>query len=182
MGTVLVVYGSWAGSTAGVAHRVGEALTRCGANVRVLPASSAPDPAGYDAVVVGSAVRSGAWHPVVMSWIASHAGKLSVKPTALFTVCLTPAAHPGRLSQARGYTLPVTMATGSQPVGVGLFAGTYNPDQHAFKERTVASLWGAKRGDYRDWPAIEAWATQVAPRLDGGGVRDAFTWTGAPLR
>ena len=94
MARVLVVYGSWAGSTAGVAHRVGKALSGQGATVIVVPAGSAPDPQAYDAVVVGTAIRAGQWHPSMKGWLSRHAPRLKNTPVAYFSVCLTPAVHP----------------------------------------------------------------------------------------
>lgn len=170
MGSVLVVYGSWAGSTAGVAYRIGKTLTACGATVKVVPASSAPDPSGYDAVVVGGAVKDGAWHPVAAAWTAEQASRLWSKPTAFFTVCLTPMVHPERAAEACGYTLPVTAATGVQPVDIGVFAGAYEPNRQSFKTRALMRMWGGKAGDFRDWPAIDAWATDLAGLLGTGDV------------
>lgn len=120
---------------------------------------------GYDAVVVGSGVRGGKWHPVASSWIALHAAKLTMRPIAFFTVCLMPVAHPSRASEARGYSLPVTATTGVRPIDIGVFAGAYDPNQRVFKDRALARLWGAKVGDFRDWAAVDAWATRVAPQL-----------------
>lgn len=165
MGSVLVVYGTWAGSTASVAHRIGNMLTTCGSTVRVVPASMAPDPIGYDAVVIGSGIKGGKWHPAAASWIADNAAKLVNRPTAFFTVCLMPVVHPSRASEARGYTLPLAAATGVRPVDIGVFAGAFDPDQHAFKDRASARMLGAKAGDFRDWHAIDAWATRLAPQL-----------------
>jgi menaquinone-dependent protoporphyrinogen oxidase len=158
MGSVLVVYGSWSGATAGVAQRLARAMTLQGARVMVVPASSAPNPAAYDAVVVGSAIHSGEWHPRARSWVTHHAAVLKEKPVACFSVCLTPVAHAERTPEARGYSLPVSAEAGILPMDAAVFAGAYEPGKHSWIERLRAKTWGAKPGDFRDWVAIDRWA------------------------
>jgi hypothetical protein len=60
---VLVAYSTAAGSTAGVAERIAEALRRAGCEVACRPAGPDLDPAGVDALVLGSAVHNMAWLP-----------------------------------------------------------------------------------------------------------------------
>jgi len=165
MARVLVVYGSWAGSTAGIAHRVGKGLIEQGAAVTVVPAGSAPDPEAYDAVVVGSAIRSGQWHPSVKDWLCKYAPRLQGTPVAFFSVCLTPAVHPLKSAEALGYAVPLTLEVGIRPVSARAFSGVYEPAKLSFSERTRARLWGAKAGDFRDLAAVDSWALGLAPKL-----------------
>jgi menaquinone-dependent protoporphyrinogen oxidase len=165
MGSVLVVYGSWTGSTAGVAQRLGKALMARGSRVRVVPAGSAPDPEIYDSVVIGSAIRSGEWHPAAKAWLSGHAPVLKEKPVAFFSVCLTPVTRPAHVAEARGYMLPLTAETGVHPIKDGVFAGVFDPKKLSLRERTKAKLWGAKTGDFRDPVAIDAWVAELAPQL-----------------
>jgi menaquinone-dependent protoporphyrinogen oxidase len=55
---VLVTYASAAGSTAGVAERIAETVRIAGCEVVCRPIGPDVDPAGFDAVVVGSAVHN----------------------------------------------------------------------------------------------------------------------------
>ena len=162
MGSVLVVYGSWAGATAGVAQRVGKTFSMRGARVFVVPASSAPDPGAYDCVVVGSAVHTGEWHPMARAWVTSHAPVLREKPSGFFSVCLTPVVHPLHMAEARGYCLPVSAEAGVHPLDAAAFAGAYDPEKHKLPVRVKARAWGAKPGDFRDWKAIDRWAGSLA--------------------
>ena len=166
MSRVLVVYGSWAGSTAGVAHRVGKALTEQGATVTVVPAGSAPDPQAYDAVVVGTAIRAGQWHPSAKDWLTRHGPRLKNTPVAYFSVCLTPAVHPLKSAEAPGYAVPLTLELGILPVSARAFTGIYEPAKLSFIDRTKANLWGAKPGDFRDLAAIDSWALGLAAKLE----------------
>jgi len=167
MASALLVYGSWTGSTAGIARRVGQTLTARGIRVLTVPAGSAPDPAAYDAVIIGSAVRQGAWHPTAAAWMRRHAGVLRARPLALFSVCLTPACHPERTPEARGYAVALTMELELDPQALAIFAGSYDPHRVSFIERARASMWGAKRGDFSDPEAIESWAREIVPALVG---------------
>ncbi|MEA3312608.1 MAG: flavodoxin domain-containing protein [candidate division WOR-3 bacterium] len=53
---VLVAYATKHGSTREVAEKIGEVMKSKGAEVKVANITDKPDPAGYDAVVIGGAV------------------------------------------------------------------------------------------------------------------------------
>lgn len=165
MSKVLVVYGTKSGCTAGVAERIGEALTAEGLTVDVAPAEDGPDPAGYDGVVVGSGVRVGQWHSATKEWFAENADALKVRPTALYTVCLTLASEPEKIDEVRAYTDPVLAASGIEPIDIGLFGGWFEPKRFSFIERTVLKAMKAPQGDHRDRDAIDAWVAGIAPKL-----------------
>ena len=81
---VLVTYGTWAGSTEGVAGWIAEGLRQTGADVTLIPAENAPSPAGFDAVVIGSAIRAGMWNKMAKRYVKEHADALADLPTAFF--------------------------------------------------------------------------------------------------
>lgn len=170
MSTLLVVYGTGTGCTAGVAERIGKILADRGATVDVVSAKDAPAATGYDAVVVGSGIRAGSWHAPVKEWVMRNAADLKGTPVAFYTACLTLANDPGKTDEVRAYTDPLIAESGVTPVEVGLFAGWNEPKKFSFIERTVLKMMKAPEGDFRDWDAIEAWAAEVAPKL-GLGAR-----------
>lgn len=165
MSKVLVVYGTGTGCTAGIADRIGKAVAAKGASVEVHPAKSAPDPAGYDAVLVGSGIRAGNWHAPVKDWVAKNAGTLKDKPVAFFTACLTMAQDPSKSDEVRAYTDLLIAETGVKPVDIGLFAGWNEPKHFSFGERTIMKIMKAPQGDFRDWAAIDSWSEKVAGQL-----------------
>lgn len=61
MTRVLVAYASKMGGTAGIAETIAAELRSFGAAVDLRDARDAPDIAGYDAVLVGSAIYLGRW-------------------------------------------------------------------------------------------------------------------------
>jgi len=163
--TVLVVYGTGTGCTAGVAERIGKTLAEKGATVEVVAAKDAPAADGYDAVVVGSGVRVGSWHAPVKEWVAANASALGSGKVAFFTACLTLAQDPGKTDEVRAFTDALIAETGVEPLDTGLFAGWNEPKRFSFIERTVMKMMKAPEGDFRDWAKIEAWAAHVAPKL-----------------
>ena len=165
MSKVLVVYGTGSGCTIGVAQQIGKTLSERGATVEVVAATAAPDPAGYDAVVVGSGVRAGNWHGPVKSWVCDNAAALKEVPVAFFTACLTLATDPSKRDEVRAYTDPVIKESGVEPVDIGLFAGWNEPKKFNFLERTILKMMKSPEGDFRDFDAIGAWAAETAPKL-----------------
>jgi len=169
MSKVLVVYGTGTGCTTGVAEQIGKSLSDRGVTVDVVGAKEAPAPTGYDAVFVGSGVRAGNWHGPVKEWVAANAAVLKEVPVAFFTACLTMATEPGKSDEVRAYTDELIRTTGVKPVDVGLFAGWNEPKRFSFVERTILKMMKAPEGDFRDFPAVEAWTREVAPQLGLAG-------------
>ena len=161
MSRVLVAYATKSGSATEIAQRIGAKLAEAGATVDVKPAGDAPDPSAYDAVVVGSGVRVGSWHAPAKEWMTANAETLKAMPVAFFTVGLT-ITEEGKEDEVRAYTDPLVESTGVKPVALGLFAGWFEPKKFGFMERTIMKAMKAPAGDHRDFPAIEAWAADVA--------------------
>jgi menaquinone-dependent protoporphyrinogen oxidase len=165
MGNVLVVFATKTGCTREVAERIGAGLTALGQSVDVIAMDDKPDPAAYDAVVVGSGVRAGQWHAAARDWVVGNGETLAARPTALFTVCMTVAAQPEKIDEVRAYTDPVLRQSGVQPLAVGLFAGFFLPERFGLVERTILKAMKTPQGDFRDWIAIDRWAAEVGPLL-----------------
>ena len=56
--------------------------------MEVKPVKERPSLAGYDAVVMGSAIRMGGWLPEAVDFVKANQAALQVLPVALFTVHL----------------------------------------------------------------------------------------------
>jgi menaquinone-dependent protoporphyrinogen oxidase len=165
MSRVLVVYRTGTGCTAGVAERIGKTLAGQGMQVDVKPFDSKPEPADYDAVVAGSGVRAGSWHGAAKKWVVRNASALKTRPLALFTVGIALAHGAEKADEMRGYTDPLLAKSGLEPVDVGVFAGWYEPEKFNVVERKIMNIAKAPEGDFRDWGAIERWASALAPKL-----------------
>jgi menaquinone-dependent protoporphyrinogen oxidase len=165
MNTVLVVYGTKTGCTAGIAQQIGATLAESGVTVQVKPVEEGPDAAAYDAVIVGSGVRAGNWHGAVKEWVAANAGALKARPTAFFTACLTMAQAPDKADEVRAYTDALIAETGVEPVDIGLFAGMNEPKRFSLPERLIMKMMKAPEGDFRDMDAVAEWARTMVERL-----------------
>ena len=162
---ILIAYATKAGSTAEVAAEIGRVMeNKGGCQVDVHPVGKLEGVSGYDAVIIGSAIRAGKWLPEATKFVEKHRDALSRVPVAFFTVCLTLSedTEENRRTVA-AYLDPVREMV--QPVDVGLFAGVMDSSKLPFILRLMMKKMKASEGDFRDWEAIRAWASQVRARL-----------------
>jgi len=161
---VLVAYASRCGSTGGVAEAIGEVLCEGGVAADVRLAKDVTDLSGYQAVIVGSAIRMGAWLPEAMKFVETHQDVLSRIPVAYFAVCMTleEDTEENRRTVA-AYLDPIRERV--QPVDVGLFAGAMDYNKLPFIYRLIVKALKSPEGDFRDWDAIRAWAANARPAL-----------------
>ena len=167
---ILITYASRAGSTAEIAEAIGRTLSQSGTQVEVLPMQDVKDVSVYQAVVVGSAMRSSKWLPEAMEFITTHRTILSEKPFATFTVCITLA-----MSNSEQYRKAVAawiepVRAQVRPVSEGLFAGILDFSKlplnwETVKLRAVVALGIFPRDDRRDWKAIHDWAEGLHPLM-----------------
>ena len=164
---VLVAYASRCGTTGGVAEAIGKVLCDRGAVVDVRLVGNVNDLSPYHAIIVGSAIRMGKWLPEAAGFVKNNQDTLNRLPIAYFVVCLTMKDNTAEnRSKVLAYLDPVRKeARKIQPVATGLFPGAMNFNKLSFVHKTILKAKGASEGDYRDWLAIKAWATDVAPTL-----------------
>lgn len=185
MTKVLVVYGSRHGGTRGIAERIGDVLRANKLDAEVAAADRSVDVHVADAVVVGSGVYMGSWLNDPIEFIEHNQAALATRPLWLFSS----GPLPGSTASKRG-TDPLTDALGPEdgpgsggrkkiaalsaathPRDHQVFLGAFDPKDRprAMSERLVRMMPAAKRllpaGDFRDWPAIEAWAKGIAREL-----------------
>jgi len=162
---VLISYASRCGSTGGVAEAMGQVLCGMGASADIRLVGNVNDLSAYHAVIVGSAIRRGKWLPEAVGFVKDNQDILGRLPIAYFVVCLTMKDNTAEnRSKVMAYLDPVRKeAPKIQPVAVGLFPGAVNFGKLSFVDKTVLKAKGVSEGDYRDWPAVKAWASAVGP-------------------
>jgi menaquinone-dependent protoporphyrinogen oxidase len=184
MTRVQVVYASRHGGTAGIAERIEDVLRRRGLDVAIANAKSYPDPAGFDAYVIGSGVYMGRWLDEALTFIDRNQALLATKPTWLFSSGpvavvktepggnpLEPALGPADGPGSGGHKRIATVSAVIHPRDHHVFSGVYDPSDPAksFSERLARMLPAAKAtlpaADYRDWVEIENWAHGIASAL-----------------
>jgi menaquinone-dependent protoporphyrinogen IX oxidase len=184
---------STAGSSADVAAAIDEELGRGGAQVDVRRMSDVAD-LGYAAVIVGGPLIWSAWHPEAVGFVTRQQRALSQMPVAYFITALhltqtaatqvdavpvyldpalaTPPRCAGQLSfteryaTVEHYLVPVLQkAPLVKPVSVGFFAGKLDYRTLTLPKRLFARIVIRKPGDFRNWPAIHAWAAEMRPLI-----------------
>jgi len=185
MTKVQIVYGSRHGGSRGIAERIGQVLVANGMDATVEPAGHATPADDADGYVVGSGVYMGSWLDEPLEFLARNQGILASHPLWLFSSgplpgstkekpaedplenALGPLDGPG--SGGRRKVEALSSATGVRDHRV--FLGAFDPKDppKAMSERLVRMMPAAKgmlpEGDFRDWPAIEAWAREIGRAL-----------------
>lgn len=161
---LLVASASKHGSTHEIALAIADALRAGGHEVdaRLITDEFEPDLASYDAVILGSAVYFGRWMAEARQFVEGHREALSARPTWLFSS--GPLGPEGDLMPVDPVQLvEIINAIGAR--GHQAFDGSLWPDQLGIGEWLTIKVIQAPTGDYRDWPAIRAWANEINAAL-----------------
>lgn len=175
---ILIAYASISGSTGEVAEAIADVIREENAAVQVSHVRDVDDVQGFSAVVLGSSIRAGRWLPEAVRFLEDHQTVMSQVPVAYFTTCL---AMVNDTEESRKIVLAYmesVLGTAPEitPIGLGLFAGSLDPDRQLFMQVT------GPQGDYRDWEAIKAWAQEIRPALlSGRASKPAVTLVGTDL-
>ncbi len=175
---ILVAYASRHGASRGIAERIAHALERRGLQVTLQPADEAGAVDEYDAFVIGGAAYMSHWMKEATAFVRRNLVSLGQHPVWLFSSGPIGAERvdaKGRdvleVSEPREF---VEFAGVLRPRDTRVFFGAYDPDADPIgvAER-IGSLFtrmpavreALPAGDFRDWPAIEAWANDIARYL-----------------
>ena len=172
---VLVTYATRHGGTAGIAERVSAALTAAGLSAVARPVDEVKDLEPFDAVVLGGAAYMLHWLKPAVTFARRYRKELAARPVWLFSSGplgtdlvdkdgknVLEASRPKEFDELHKLL---------HPRGEQVFFGAYDPDAPAvgLGERFVKHVPAARdalpAGDFRDWPAIDAWAAQIAAEL-----------------
>jgi len=160
----LVVYASRAGSTGEVAQAIAERLCAQGFDADVRPVTAVGSLDGFQAVVLGSAIRYGAWLPEMLTLARAQRAALAALPVAVFTTHLQALDDSEASRSTRsGYSQAVRALVA--PRDEAFFAGKVDPATLSFFERMAVKLVKSPVGDKRDWSRIRAWADGLGATL-----------------
>jgi menaquinone-dependent protoporphyrinogen oxidase len=181
---VLVAYASRHGATKGIAERIAMTLERNGLDVTLRQAEDAERIEDFDAFVIGSAAYAFHWLKPASELVRKHRSLLSTRPLWLFSsgpVGETSVGGEGKDPLEDARPREFTDFAPLHPRGMQVFYGAYDPDAPAVGfaegmfERFATMIPSIKEalptGDFRDWPAIEAWAEAIASELQPVTVR-----------
>ncbi|MGY1688275.1 flavodoxin domain-containing protein [Geodermatophilus sp. SYSU D00867] len=167
---VLVAHASRHGST----REIAEALARdvggspagrsVGLSAAALPAGSRPDPAAWDAVVLGSAVHAGRWLPPAQDLAVRCAGVLRRRPVWLFSS--GPIGDPPYPPEdPQDAAAPAALLA---PRGHRVLPGRLDRALLGSGGRAVVTAMRAPVGDFRDRDAVRSWAGEIAGAVAAG--------------
>ena len=149
---VLMVYGTRQGHTEVITERIAAYLRAAGHDVDVRnlgDATPRPDPAAYDAVLVGASVHAAGFEREVREWARHYAPALRSRPNAFYSVSLSAA---GDDAQSEGDLNTVTEAfvrdTEWEPARIEKFAGALEYSKYNWLvKRIMRRIVRKKRGD-----------------------------------
>jgi menaquinone-dependent protoporphyrinogen oxidase len=162
---ILVAYATRNGSTGEIAQAIGKELISVGYSVDVTEMKAVSTISGYNAVVLGAPLYMGRLEGDAGAFVKRYGEQLAKLPVATFVVGLAPKnPDPGAVETAMAALKksfePLT------PVASVLFAGKLDPSKVNYVMRKFLEMAKVPSGDFRDWDAIKAWATDLPGKLD----------------
>jgi menaquinone-dependent protoporphyrinogen oxidase len=157
---VLVTYATRAGSTSEIAAAIGESLSQRGLSVDVKPVKGNPSLNGYQAIIMGSAIRMGNWLPEAVDFVKANQSALNVMPVALFTVHMLntgedETSHNARLAYLNSVRPLLNNAEETY------FLGKMDFSRLSFLDRFISKMVKAVESDQRDWEKIRQWSKTI---------------------
>lgn len=178
--SILVAYATRHGATRGIAERIAERLRADGLDAEARPAAEVRDAARYDAFIVGGAAYMFHWIGDATKFVQRNRALLAQRPVWLFSsgpIGTDTVDKEGR--DVLEVCVPKEFAElrdAIHPRAEKVFFGAIDPAAKpiGFAERFVSLMPAAKaafpKGDFRDWPAIDAWADAIARELAGAAA------------
>jgi menaquinone-dependent protoporphyrinogen oxidase len=174
--TILVAYASRHGATRGIAERIAERLRSDGLEAEARSVTDVRDISRYQAFVIGGAAYMFHWLKDATRFVGRHRRTLAERPVWLFSsgpIGTDTVDKDGRdvlvASEPKEFA---ELRTTLHPRGDRVFFGAYDPDAPpvGLAERFMTHMPATIRaelpaGDFRDWPAIDAWADAIAADL-----------------
>lgn len=167
---VLVGYATAHGSTREIAERLATKLSAAGLEAEARSMETVDDADAYNAFVLGSAVHGQTWLDPAKDFVRQNLDILGSRPVWIFSVGMPGALRgPGRRMADKEIPVIVESLPGDLSYwDHRLFSGVVVRDQLPVIGRILFQLLGGRFGDYRDWDAIDAWASGIADGLAPG--------------
>ncbi len=162
---VLVAFASKHGSTSEIARVIAEELQAADIIVDLYDLrekTEVENLAGYDAVILGSAIYEGRWLPQAKHFGEQYKTALSRLPLWLFSS--GPLGWDDPKTQDDPNKLAVSIGE-AKVLDHQIFVGKLDLTELGFGERLLTKLVKVPEGDFRDWVKIREWAQEIAQRL-----------------
>ena len=177
--TVLVICSGVYGHTHKVCEALRPQLEASGAKVTLaaLPEEQ-PDPALFDAVLIGAAIRNGKHNPAVLDFIERHQATLNEKVNAFFSINLVARKPHKNTPETNPYVRAFLASSPWQPSQVGVFGGRLDYRRYkTFDRWAIRFIMWMNKGptdldtqvEFTDWDAVARFAEAFADRLEASG-------------
>lgn len=157
----LVTAASKYGSTTEIAQAIVDVLSETGVDATVRPPETVDSLAGFDAVVLGSAVYAGHWMKPATELVDRLGDELAARDVWLFSS--GPIGEPPKPEEDPVDAGPMIEATGARDHR--MFPGRLVKKNLSFGEKAIVLALRAPEGDFRDWEAVRAWASEISEAL-----------------
>ena len=167
---VLVGYATAHGSTRGVAERLAAKLGEAGLKAEARSLERVDDADAYRAFVLGSAVHGQTWLDAAHDFVRDNLDVLGSRPVWIFSVGM-PGALRGPWKRLAPKEKPVIVESLPRDLTFRdhrLFSGVIARGHLPRTGRIMFHLVGGRFGDYRDWDAVDRWASGIADELARG--------------
>ena len=167
---ILIVYATGFGQTLKVVNFLAERFRALSHSVDVREAAQEPDPSGFDAVIVASSIRVGAYASPVLGYARRYRAALSARPSAFLSVSMAAASTINReaaFADLRKRVATFEQKTGWHPVIVHHVAGAVPFTRYGFLTKWIMKRIGQKEGrgadtsrdyEYTDWGDLSRFA------------------------
>jgi menaquinone-dependent protoporphyrinogen oxidase len=162
MSKVLVAYGSKHGSTAEIAAAIAQELERRGVAADCLSADDVHDVAGYDGVVLGSAVYMKRWRRPAQQLLRRHQRELAERPLWIFS------SGPVGKDADPSWSEPGRVVGLAEKLGARdhvVFGGKLPDEPEGFMQKAMVKDTPRELRDLRDFEQIREWADRIAAAL-----------------
>jgi menaquinone-dependent protoporphyrinogen oxidase len=158
---ILIATASRHGSTFDIADEIARVLSRRGFAVVDKAADETDGIERFDAVICGSAVYMGRWLPEAIAFVTRNADELARRPVWLFSSGpIGEPPEPDGDPQGIAQLMERLHARGHR-----IFPGRLDRDRLSLSERVIVGMLRAPKGDFRDFPQVTAWATEIADAI-----------------
>lgn len=168
MTKVLILYASKKGSTAEVAAYLADVLRKHKLYVSVTNAAEfKKDVLDYDAVIIGTGIYNGMWLNPLWNNVRRLTDQLAKIPVWGFALCVRILEDDGEAHILKHY-MPHKVLTAINLQNFRFFAGRIEdltPGEIAEFEETYDGEYLHRRGDFRDWDAINRYGKEIAKAL-----------------
>ena len=157
--SILIAYATKNGSTEQVAGKVAATLSAHGLVADVRAAHDVSGIAGYDGVILGSAIYMGRLHVDARDFLHRYATLRAEVPLAIFAMGPRMLGDRDLASSRAQLDAALAKEPAVQPFATAIFGGVFDPAKQHFPLNHIPA------SDARDWEAIESWADAVAARF-----------------